>query len=94
VSALFSEPGWPMHTASEIGTTLSRPIARLTIAIGRRRCAGCSHGRRAAHDGRFAGLDAAAEHYNSVKRLGPSAQDQLGLSAQDQHDLVEYLKSL
>jgi cytochrome c peroxidase len=38
------------------------------------------------HDGRFADLRAVVDHYNTAKHLG--------LSAQDEHDVVEYLKSL
>jgi hypothetical protein len=38
------------------------------------------------HDGRFATLQAVVEHYDRV--LG------LNLSAQQQRDLIEYLKSL
>lgn len=38
------------------------------------------------HDGRFADLATVVEHYNSHFRLK--------LSAQEAHDLVEYLKSL
>jgi hypothetical protein len=35
VPPLVAEPGWPMHTAAEIGMMTSRLAARLTIAIER-----------------------------------------------------------
>jgi len=88
VPPLFSEPGWPMHTASEIGIDnfqadrspdqryRTTPLPGLFT-----RSKGGFY-----HDGRFADLNAVVEHYDSTKHLG--------LSQQEQRDLVEYLKSL
>lgn len=88
VPPLFSEPGWPMHTASEIGIDAFQadrsPDARYRTTPLRGLFARAKGGFY--HDGRFADLNAVVEHYNTVKRLG--------LSAQEQHDVVEYLKSL
>ncbi len=88
VPPLFSEPGWPMHTASEIGIDRFQadrsPDARYRTTPLRGLFARAKGGFY--HDGRFADLNAVVEHYDTVKRLG--------LSAEERHDLVEYLKSL
>jgi hypothetical protein len=88
VPPLFSEPGWPMHTASEIGIDnfqadrspdqryRTTPLAGLFA-----RSKGGYY-----HDGGFADLNAVVNHYNATKRLG--------LSQPEQRDLVEYLNSL
>jgi hypothetical protein len=88
VPPLFTEPGWNMHTAREIGiddfqakrapdehyrtTPLRGLFTRLKGGFY--------------HDGRFKTYEAVVDHYNRV--LG------LGLSAGERHDLVEYLKSV
>ena len=88
VPPLFSEPGWPMHTASEIGID----AFQADRAPDKRYRTTPLHGLFAHskggyyHDGRFADLNAVVDHYNQAKRLS--------LSMQEQHDLVEYLKSL
>jgi hypothetical protein len=88
VPPLFSEPGWPMHTAQEIGIDAFQadrsPDDRYRTTPLRGLFARAKGGFY--HDGRFADLNAVVEHYNSVRRLG--------LNGQEQHDLVDYLKSL
>jgi hypothetical protein len=88
VPPLFVEPGWPMHTASEIGIDdfqakrspderyRTTPLRGLFV-----RAKGGFY-----HDGRFATLDDVVNHYDAHLKLG--------LSAQQKRDLVEYLKSL
>jgi len=88
VPPLFSEPGWPMHTASEIGIDEFQadrsPDGRYRTTPLRGLFARAKGGFY--HDGRFADLNAVVDHYNAAKRLG--------LSQQEERDLVEYLKSL
>ncbi|HKW55339.1 MAG TPA: hypothetical protein VJO12_16735 [Stellaceae bacterium] len=88
VPPLFSEPGWPMHTASEIGIDAFQadrsPDQRYRTTPLRGVSAHSQGGYY--HDGRFADLNAVVDHYNKVKHLD--------LSMEEQHDLVEYLKSL
>lgn len=88
VPPLFSEPGWPMHTASEIGIddfqAARSPDDRYRTTPLRGLFARAKGGFY--HDGRFADLDAVVKHYNTAKRLN--------LGAQEQRELVEYLKSL
>jgi cytochrome c peroxidase len=85
---LFSEPGWPMHTASEMGidnfqADRSPDVRYRTTPL---------HGLFARakggyyHDGRFADLNVVVDHYNTTRRLG--------LGAEEKRDLVEYLRSL
>jgi len=88
VPPLFVEPGWPMHTAAEIGIDdfqakrspderyRTTPLKGLFV-----RAKGGFY-----HDGRFATLDDVVNHYDEHFKLG--------LTAQQKHDLVEYLKSL
>jgi mono/diheme cytochrome c family protein len=88
VPPLFSEPGWPMHTAAEIGIDdfqarrspdgmyRTTPLAGLFV----REKGGFYH------DGRFNGYRAVVDHYDSHLRLG--------LAENDKRDLIEYLKSL
>src|SRR5262245_2303108 len=88
VPPLFSEPGWPMHTASEIGID-SFQADRSPDERYRTTPLRCLFARSKGsfyHDGRFADLNAVVSHYNTFKRLN--------LSPQEQEDLVEYLKSL
>lgn len=88
VPPLFTEPGWNMHTAQEIGIDdfqASRgPDKRYRTAPLRGLFAHAKGGFY--HDGRFATLDEVVAHYDSAQHLG--------LSANDKVDLVEYLKSL
>jgi hypothetical protein len=88
VPPLFTEPGWNMHTADEIGIddvqSGRSPDQRYrTTPLGGlfTRIKGGFY-----HDGRFPDLRAVVEHYDQALNLN--------LSAQAKRDLVEYLKSL
>lgn len=89
VPPLFTEPGWPMHTAEEIGIDdfqasrspdkrfyRTTPLRGLFV-----RMKGGFY-----HDGRFADLAAVVEHYDTHFKLH--------LSAEEKTTLIEYLKSL
>lgn len=88
VAPIFSEPGWPMHTAAEIGIDgfqasrspdgryRTTPLAGLFARVK-----GGFY-----HDGRFPTLRAVVDHYD--RALG------LGLTEVDKLDLIEYLKSI
>ena len=85
---LFTEPGWAMHTAKEIGIDdfqaqrspdqryRTTPLAGLFT-----RTKGGFY-----HDGRFPTLEAVVNHYDGHFNLK--------LSAQQKQELIEYLKSL
>ena len=88
VPPLYSEPGWPMHTAKEIGIDdfqanrsadkryRTTPLRGLFI-----RTKGGFY-----HDGRFPDLVAVVGHYNKHLKLN--------LTEQEKSTLIEYLKSL
>ncbi len=89
VPPLFTEPGWSMHTAEEIGIddfqasrSPDKKYYRTTPLRGlfTRSKPGFYH------DGRFASLGAVVDHYQQHLHLD--------LSASDRTDLIEYLKSL
>jgi mono/diheme cytochrome c family protein len=89
VPPLFSEPGWPMHTAEEMGIddfqasrSPDRKYYRTTPLKGLfvREKGGFYH------DGRFATYTDVLAHYEKLLRLE--------LSQQERADLVQYLKSL
>ena len=88
VPPIFTEPGWNMHTAEEIGIDnfqASRsPDGRYRTAP----LAGLwTHTKGGFyHDGRIATLHDVIAHYDSFMKLG--------LSAPEQQDLEQYLKSL
>jgi hypothetical protein len=88
VPPLFTEPGWNMHTAEEIGIDdfqASRsPDRRYRTAPLRGLFTHAKGG--FFHDGRFASLRDVVDHYDGVFALQ--------LDEQDKNDLVEYLKSL
>ena len=88
VPPLFTEPGWNMHTAEEIGIDdfqASRsPDGRYRTTPLRGLWTHTKGGFY--HDGRFPTLAAVIDHYDS--------HFSLGLSASDKRDLAEYLKSL
>lgn len=88
VPPLFTEPGWNMHTASEMGIDdfqASRsPDKRYRTAPLKGLWAHQKGG--FFHDGRFATLQVVVEHYNGIFKLN--------LTEQEKSDLVEYLKSL
>jgi hypothetical protein len=88
VPPLFTEPGWAMHTAKEIGIDdfqasrspddryRTTPLAGLFA-----RAKGGFY-----HDGRFADYGAVVDHYDRHFRLQ--------LSEEEKRDLVEYLKQI
>jgi hypothetical protein len=88
VPPIFSEPGWPMHTAAEIGIddfqAQRSPDGRYRTTPLRGLFTRAKGGFY--HDGRFATLDDVVNHYDSFFALG--------LTAAEKGDLVQYLKSL
>ena len=89
VPPLYTEPGWAMHTAAEIGIDdfqagrspdkkyyRTTPLKGLFV-----RAKGGFY-----HDGRFEDYKAVVSHYNGALKLN--------LTAQETGDLVEFLKSL
>lgn len=88
VPPLFTEPGWNMHTAEEVGIDdfqASRsPDDRYRTSPLKGLWTHTKGGFY--HDGRFATLLDVVNHYDQVKKLD--------LTDQEKHDLVEYLKSL
>jgi hypothetical protein len=88
VPPLYSEPGWNMHTAAEIGIddfqAMRSPDERYRTTPLRGLFARAKGGFY--HDGRFATLMDVVNHYNGFKSLG--------LTAAEKADLVEFLKSL
>jgi cytochrome c peroxidase len=88
VPPLFTEPGWNMHTAAELGIDdfqASRsPDERYRTAPLRGLWAHQTGGFY--HDGRFATLADVVVHYDTHRSLG--------LTEQERRDVVEYLKSL
>jgi hypothetical protein len=88
VPPLFTEPGWNMHTAEEIGIDdfqASRSPDRRYRTTPLRGLFTHEKG-GFFHDGRFATLRDVTDHYDGAFGLG--------LSEQEKSDLVEYLKSL
>jgi hypothetical protein len=88
VPPLFSEPGWPMHTAKEIGIDdfqSNRSPDRMYRTTPLRGLFARSKG-GFYHDGRFATLRDVVEHYDRFFKLA--------LDEPQKTDLVEYLKSL
>jgi len=88
VPPLFTEPGWNMHTAAEMGIddfqANRAPDKRYRTTPLKGLFAHQKGG--FFHDGRFATLGDVVGHYN--RHLS------LGLTGAQSHDLVEYLKSL
>lgn len=88
VPPLYTEPGWNMHTAQEIGIDdfqaqrspdnryRTTPLKGLFV-----RAQGGFY-----HDGRFPDLAAVVEHYNGTKNLN--------LTKEEMNDLIEFLRSL
>jgi len=88
VPPIFTEPGWNMHTAEEIGID---DFQATRSPDGRYRTAPLAglwtHTKGGFyHDGRFATLHDVIAHYDSFMKLG--------LSDSEQQDLEQYLKSL
>jgi cytochrome c peroxidase len=88
VPPLFSEPGWAMHSAAELGIddfqAQRSPDGMYRTTPLRGLFTRAKPGFY--HDGRFANLDAVVDHYETV--LG------FTLEREEQRQLVEYLKSL
>jgi hypothetical protein len=88
VPPLFTEPGWPMHTAAEIGIddfqAKRSPDERYRTTPLKGLWTHTKGGFY--HDGRFPALPEVVRHYNSHLKLG--------LTDAEIKDLVEYLKSL
>jgi hypothetical protein len=88
VPPLFTEPGWPMHTAEEIGIddfqAKRSPDERYRTTPLKGLWARSKGGFY--HDGRFAKLEDVIMHYNSHLKLN--------LASAEVADLAEYLKSL
>jgi hypothetical protein len=91
VPPIFTEHGWNLHTAEEIGID---DFQASRAPDGRYRTAPLRalwsmdkvHKGGFHHDGRFATLSEVVEHYETHLRLN--------LTASEKHDLIEYLKSL
>jgi hypothetical protein len=88
VPPIFSEPGWPMHTAAEIGIDDFQASRSPDQRYRTTPLAGLFARQKGGfyHDGRFATMRAVVDHYDRVHDLRLSEGDKL--------DLVEYLKSL
>jgi cytochrome c peroxidase len=88
VPPLFTEPGWNLHTAAEIGIddfqAMRSPDGRYRTSPLRGLWTHTKGGFY--HDGRFATLLDVVNHYDAFFGLN--------LSAAGKNDLVEYLKSL
>lgn len=88
VPPLYTEPGWNMHKADEIGVDDFQASRAPDDRYRTSPLKGLWTHQKGGfyHDGRFATLMDVVNHYNSIKSLN--------LSDQQKHDLVEYLKSL
>jgi hypothetical protein len=88
VPPLFTEPGWSMHTAQEMGIddfqANRSPDRRYRTTPLRGLFTRMKGGFY--HDGRFPTLDAVVKHYDAHLKLR--------LAPEERADLVEYLKSL
>lgn len=88
VPPLFVEPGWPMHTAEEMGIDDFQSSRSPDRRYRTTPLAGLFTRQKGGfyHDGRFATYEAVVDHYDGHRRLR--------LTADEKRDLVEYLKSL
>jgi hypothetical protein len=88
VPPLFTEPGWNMHTAAEIGIDAFQSSRSPDQRYRTTPLAGLFTRQKGGfyHDGRFADLRSVVEHYNRALALD--------LTEQEKADLVEYLRSL
>jgi hypothetical protein len=97
VDPLWTEPGWNLHKPQEIGIDSFQADRAPDGVYKTMNLAGVfvrenglfmrpTNKGRFYHDGRFATLLDVVNHYNNFFRLG--------LTAQEKHDVVEYLKSL
>ncbi len=85
---LYTEPGWNMHTAAEIGIDDFQASRSPDGGYRTTPLRGLWTHMKGGfyHDGRFPTLAAVIDHYDS--------HFSLGLSAGEKSDLAEYLKSL
>ncbi len=91
VPPIFTEPGYNLHTADEIGIDsfqADRGPDRRYVTTPLRALFDTRkiHKGGFYHDGRFATLEAVVDHYDNHFKLG--------LSAEQKRDLIEYLKSI
>jgi cytochrome c peroxidase len=88
VPPLYTEPGWNMHRPDEIGIESFQADRSPDGHFRTSPLKGLwTHTKGGFfHDGRFASLDAVVDHYDG--------HFQLGLTAQEKADLVQYLLSL
>jgi hypothetical protein len=88
VPPLFTEPGWNLHTAEEIGIDDFQSSRSPDRRYRTTPLAGLFTRQKGGfyHDGRFANLRLVVDHYNQAFNLN--------LSEQAKKDLIEYLKSL
>jgi len=88
VAPLWTEPGWNLHKASEIGIDDFQALRGPDHVYRTAPLGGLWTHQKGGfyHDGRFATLNDVVAHYDAFFALG--------LSAQEQSDVVEYLKSL
>ncbi|HET8631602.1 MAG TPA: hypothetical protein VFL91_29625 [Thermomicrobiales bacterium] len=88
VPPTFTEPGWNMHTAAEIGIDSFQADRAPDGRYRTTPLAGLWAHQQGGfyHDGRFATLRDVVDHYDSFQHLG--------LTEGQKNDLVEYLKSL
>ncbi|HEY6002287.1 MAG TPA: hypothetical protein VIV57_05380 [Anaeromyxobacter sp.] len=95
VPPIFTEPGWNMHTAKEMGIDSFQADRAPDHAYRTSPLKGLFAHQRGGfyHDGRFATLADVVSFYNSPRVDGLGGFD-LGLTDQEKADLVEYLKSL
>lgn len=88
VPPLFTEPGWNLHTPAEVGVDAFQADRAPDLRYRTAPLNGLwTHTKGGFyHDGRFATLLDVVDHYNSLQNLG--------LTAGQKSDLVEFLKSL
>lgn len=88
VPPLFTEPGWNMHTAAEIGIDDFQSSRSPDLRYRTTPLAGLFARQKGGfyHDGRFADLRAVVDHYNRVFTLN--------LTEPQKAALIEYLKSI
>jgi len=88
VPPIFTEPGWNLHEASEIGIDDFQASRSPDRRYRTTPLKGLWTHRKGGfyHDGRFATLNLVVDHYDTFFALG--------LGAQEKSDLVEYLDSL
>jgi hypothetical protein len=88
VPGLYTEPGWNMHTAEEMHIDDIQALRSPDEAYRTSPLKGLWTHQRGGfyHDGRFSTLGEVVSHYNTTRGLG--------LTEDQQRQLVEYLKSL